>query len=85
MNKIILLSSALCLFASYPANAEVSLNVNLGEPVYYAQPYRGYVMQPDYPSEHYDHHRHGHNDYWAGRQQQEREHAAHDNGNRDRR
>ncbi len=91
MKKIIILSSALCLLGSYSANADISVGINLGEPVYaepvYAEPVYenpGYVMAPDWPSEHYDRHRHRNNDYWAHRQQQEHgrsEHAAHDNGN----
>src|SRR5271155_218057 len=91
MKKIIILSSALCLLGSYSANADISVGINLGEPVYtepvYAEPIYenpGYVMAPDYPSYHYDHHRHPHNDYWAHHQHDERgrnEHAAHDKGN----
>ena len=86
MKKVILLTSALILLGSTSANAEINLNVDFGEPVY-AQPVYmspGYVIRPDYPSEHYDRHRHRHNDYWARRNQEERgqrEHASHDNGN----
>lgn len=86
MKKIIILSGALCLLTSYSANAEISVGINLGEPVYAEPGY--YAVAPDYPSEHYDHHRHRHNDYWAHRQQEERGHREHDarnNDNHDRR
>lgn len=79
MKKIILLSSALVLFGSYSANAEINVNVDFGSPAVVEEPVRGYIVRPDYPSEHYDIHRHRHNDYWARKQQEEHEH--HDNGN----
>jgi len=77
MKKIIILSSALCLLGSYSANAEISVNVDF--PISESP---SYVIAPDYPSYHYDHHRHPHNDYWAHRQHDERDHNehAHDNG-----
>jgi len=70
MKKLLLLTSALCIVGSYAAAAQIS--VSIGEPVV-AEP--AYVMRPDYPSEHYDIHRHRHNDYWARKQQDERNHA----------
>lgn len=82
MKKILMLGSALCVLASYPASAGVAIVFNTPEPVYFYEPTRGYVIQPDYPSEHYDRHRHWHNDYWAHRQQEERDRFEHhDNGN----
>jgi len=79
MKKIIILSGTLCLLGSYSANA-TQISVAIGLPVYESP---GYVIAPDYPSYHYDHHRHPHNDYWAHRQQQEHGHNehAHANGN----
>jgi len=68
MKKILILTGALALLAGADANAQIS--VTFGEP--------GYEMRPDYPSEHYDIHRHRHNDYWARRQQEERAHRGHD-------
>jgi len=70
MKKMIILSGALYMLASQSANAQIS--VAIGVPVY-AEP--GYVaMAPDYPSEHYDIHRHRHNDYWARQPRQGRGH-----------
>jgi hypothetical protein len=83
MKRTIILSSALCLLGSYSANADISVGINLGEPVYAEPVYEnpGYVIAPDYPSYHYDHHRHPHNDYWAHRQHDERAHNEHARAN----
>jgi hypothetical protein len=50
MKKVIILSGILCLLASFPANARISLNLNLGEPApaYVEAPY--YVQAPVYPT-----------------------------------
>jgi len=85
MKKIIILSSALCVLASYPANAGVAIVFNEPQPVYYAEPSRGYVMAPDWPSEHYDIHRYRHNDYWSHQKRNDNDrweqNDGHDNGN----
>jgi hypothetical protein len=78
MKKILILSSAMVLMTAYSANAQISVSIGEPAPVYYA-PEPGYVVAPDWPSEHYDIHRHRHNDYWAHRQQEER---GHDHGHR---
>jgi len=82
MKKIVILSAVFALLAGASANADVSVGFNFGvpvEPVYpepvYVEPGPGYVIAPDYPSYHYDRHRHRHNDYWAHRQHDERMHA----------
>lgn len=83
MKRIIILSSALVILASASAYADsVSFGVNVGEPAYpaypayaaptYVEPGYGYVMAPDWPSEHYDRHRHRHDDYWARHEREER-------------
>ncbi len=77
MKKIIVFSAACMLLAGASAHAEISVGIGIGEPVYaapvvpaypmYVEPGPGYVVAPDWPSAHYDHHRHAHNDYWAHR------------------
>ena len=75
MKKIFLISTTVFLLSGYSANAQVS--VTFGEPAYvapaypYAAPY-GYAITSDWPSDHYDVHRHRHNDYWAHRMHDER-------------
>ena len=77
--KILIAGSVASFSAGYAAHAQVSLQVGIGEPAYvapapvypYAEPYAPYAgAYRDWPSEHYDRHRHPHNDYWA--------HRAHD-------
>ena len=82
MKNLLILTTGLCLLASYSANAQIS--VTLGEPMYVAPPiyYPPPVYAPGYaeyyhryPSQYYDHRRHQrHGDwsYWA---------QHHDNGN----
>jgi hypothetical protein len=84
--KKLALSVAGILLSAASAHADVSFDVNLGEPapaaVYtapaypvYVEPGPGYIVRRDYwPSEHYDHHRHWHNDYWAHREHEHFEH-----------
>jgi hypothetical protein len=63
------------LFTSASANAQVSVGINLGVPVEPVYPVPTYITPaPDWPSNHYDIHRHRHNDYWAHRQQEHAEH-----------
>ncbi len=78
MKKTIIISALCTLLAGTSANAQVSVGIGIGEPAYpapsypaypaYVEPGPGYVVAPDWPSEHYDIHRHRHNDYWAHRQ-----------------
>ena len=98
--KILIAGSILSFTIGYAAHAEVSFQVGIGEPgygapapyPYYAEPYAPYAAsERDWPSEHYDRHRHGHNDYWAHRYQEERgrraeeEHGHRGDWNHDRR
>ena len=83
MKNTILLGAACALLAAGSASADVSFGISMGEPqVYpvapvraypaypaYVEPGPGYAYAPDWPSEHYDRHRHRHNDYWARRQE----------------
>src|SRR5436190_655059 len=85
MKKIIILSSALCLLASYSANAGTTTTVIVGEPIYtpslYVSP--GYRVAPPWPSEHYDIHNHRHNDYWGHIDEERREQMRRADGNND--
>jgi len=78
MKKIFILSSAFIMLAGASANAEVSVGISLGGPVaepapMYIAPAPTYITPvPDWPSYHYDRHRHWHNDYWAHRHYEER-------------
>jgi len=68
MKKILIVSGMFMLLASASANAEVSVGINFGEPVEPVYVAPTYVEPaPDWPSYHYDRHRHRHNDYWAHR------------------
>jgi hypothetical protein len=73
--KILFPLTAACMLVSASAWANVNVDIGIGvpvaEPVYAPQP-QGYVLAPDWPSLHYDRHRHFHNDYWAHRQAEER-------------
>ena len=81
MNKSLPLTllTATVLLAATSAKADVSVGVTFGEPEYPAYAAPGYVVAPapDWPSYHYDHHRHGHNDYWAHRRYEEHDHGEH--------
>ena len=76
MKEIFILSSALVLLTSYSASAEFAVKFNAPQPVEYAEQTRGYEIKHDYPSEHYDIHRHRHNDYWANRKQEQIDHRT---------
>jgi len=88
MKKIILITSALVLLTGYSANAAVDLSVGIGVPAPgygYAQPAYvepGYVVAPGWPSEHYDIHRHRHNDYWAARRHDDHARGHDDHGHK---
>jgi hypothetical protein len=77
MKKLLVITTALCAFAgANTAQAEISVVLGQPAPAYYAEPAyvpQGYVARPDWPSEHYDIHRHRHNDYWARHNINERE------------
>jgi len=99
MKKIILLSSALCVLASYSANAEVSVtfdnpdvSVTFGgsdaptEPVYVAPPVYapGYVeYYHRYPSQYYDRRGHHRHDDWAYWANERRDRDERDQGGHD--
>ena len=72
MRKAILLSSALCLFASFPADAQI-----IFQRLFY-QPEPAYVVVQQRPYVRYDRHRNYHWGYW--RQDSRQQHSEHENG-----
>jgi hypothetical protein len=86
MKKIIIVASTLCALSSFPASADSTVVVETPGVVYYVENPRGYYVDADYPSARYERHSYGHNQYWAARQQEERDNrdnheGRHDNGN----
>lgn len=76
MKKLLLSAAALYLFSSASANAQVSMQLNVGEPAYVVAPSPVYVSP--YPSYYDPQHRRHNFEYW----QQRRAHDHHEEQSR---